>query len=239
MPRILLVMPSRPLVLGHRGASHSAPENTVAAFEEARAQGADGVELDVRRTADGVLVVHHDPAVEPVGLLAAVDFAALRAACPDVPTLGESLAACAGLLVNVEVKCLPWEPDADPEHTVVRATIDAARAHPGGIVVSSFDLGAIDEARRYAPDVATGWLVHGQDPGRAARVAREHGHAWVHPDRVAMLRDPNAAVAACHAEGARVDVWTVDDPGEIRALAAAGVDAIITDVPDLALAALA
>jgi glycerophosphoryl diester phosphodiesterase len=62
-------MPSRPLVLAHRGANRLARENTVDAFVRARELGADGVELDVRRTADGVLVVHHDAAVEPVGLL--------------------------------------------------------------------------------------------------------------------------------------------------------------------------
>ena len=63
-------MARRPLVLGHRGASAGAPENTVAAFTRARELGADGVELDVRRTADGVLVVHHDPDVRGVGLIA-------------------------------------------------------------------------------------------------------------------------------------------------------------------------
>ena len=62
-------MENRPLVLGHRGASHACPENTLAAFAQARAFGADGVELDVRRTADDRLVVHHDPHVDGFGLI--------------------------------------------------------------------------------------------------------------------------------------------------------------------------
>src|SRR6188768_3753377 len=105
-------MAARPLVLAHRGACRQAPENTLNAFARARALGADGVELDVRRSADGVLLVHHDATAEPLGAFAALPFAEIRAARPSVPTLAEALDACAGLLVNVEVKCLPWEPDA-------------------------------------------------------------------------------------------------------------------------------
>jgi glycerophosphoryl diester phosphodiesterase len=61
----------------------------------------------------------------------------------------------------------------------------------------------------------------------------------MHPDRGAVLSAPGDAIGACHAHGLRVDVWTVDDPEEIRTLAAAGADAIITNVPDVARAALA
>jgi Glycerophosphoryl diester phosphodiesterase len=147
-------MASRPLVLAHRGACLRAPENTVEAFAVARELGADGVELDVRRTADGVLVVHHDPEVRDVGLIASMTLADLRAARPQLATLEDALDACRGLVVNAEVKCLPWEPDSDADGSVMRATIDAVRAHDGMIVVSSFDLGAVDRARAQAPDLA-------------------------------------------------------------------------------------
>lgn len=227
-------MQPAPLVIAHRGASRRARENTIDAFRCARDLGADGVELDVRRTADATLVVHHDPAVDDLGMLAGLGFPDLRAARPDVPTLGEALAACAGMLVNVEVKCLPWEPDADPGYVVARRAVDEARDHDGGIVVSSFDLGAIDAVRAYAPNVDTGFLVHGQDPATMARLAVEHGHGWLHPDAAALLANPDA-LAACHDIGVRVDVWTVDDPDAIRTLAVHGVDAIITNVPDVAL----
>src|SRR6478735_8478443 len=113
-------MVSRPLVLAHRGASAQAPQNTLEAFALARTLGADGVELDVRHTADDMLVVHHDPDAEGIGLLAGADFATVRAAQPALPTLAEALAQCEGMLVNVEIKCLPWEPDADlPDRPVL------------------------------------------------------------------------------------------------------------------------
>jgi glycerophosphoryl diester phosphodiesterase len=231
-------MPSRPLVLGHRGASRQAPENTLEAFTLARELGADGVELDVRRSADGTLVVHHDAAAEPVGLLAAQPFAAIRDALPSIPTLGEALDACEGWFVNIEIKCSPWEPDADAEHRVVRGAIDSARDRNLRVLVSSFDLATIDAARAHAPEIPTGFLVHRSDLRMSGSVAHSHGHAWLHPDRAAVLAAPDEAVHRAHDTGLRVAVWTVDDPDAIRVLAAAGVDAVITNVPDVALAAL-
>ena len=182
-------MAARPLVLAHRGANRQAPENTVAAFARAARLGADGVELDVRRSADGVLVVHHDVIAEPLGPLVEQPFAAIRAAQPAIPTLAEALEACAGMLVNVEVKCLPWEADADPEHTVVRAAVDLIRERDADVVVSSFDLGTIDAVRDHAPELRTGFLVHQLDLPVAAARAREHGHAWLNPDVASTLAD--------------------------------------------------
>ncbi len=232
-------MADRPLVLAHRGASRAAPENTIPAFIKARELGADGVELDVRRTDDDVLVVHHDPEIVGFGLITAHPFDVLRAARPDVPTLVEVLAACTGLLVNVEIKCLPWEPDADaPDRPVVRAVAAAVRAHAPDAIVSSFDLGAVDACRTFAPELVTAWLTSGQDVATAAAVAAEHGHGWLHPDRMAALAASSTDIDEAHGRGVRVDVWTVDEPEEIRTLAAAGVDAIVTNVPDVALVAL-
>src|SRR4051794_38421051 len=174
-------MTRKPLVLGHRGASAAAPENTVAAFARARELGADGVELDVRRSADGVLVVHHDPDLRDAGPIKAMTLAELRATQPDLATLEEAFDACAGLVVNAEVKCLPWEVDADTDGSVMRATLDmitarATSAAGGSFVVSSFYLGAVDLAREYAPEIATGWLTHGQEVSEGAPRAAAHGH---------------------------------------------------------------
>jgi len=231
-------MSRRPLVLGHRGASAAAPENTRAAFARAREMGADGVELDVRRTADDVLVVHHDPEVEGVGVIRSVPFAVLRAARPELLRLDEALDECRGLLVNTEVKCLPWEPDPDPDGAVGRATVDAIARTATNAVLSSFDLNAVDRVHEYAPELETGWLTHGQELAAAAQLAAGHGHAWVNPDlRAARLAGADG-IAAAHDAGLRVSVWTVDDLDDARALAADGADILITNTPDRLIAAL-
>ena len=122
-------MAHRPLVLGHRGRRTPGRRTPSPRSRKARELGADGVELDARRTADGVLVVHHDPHVDGFGLIVEHPFAALRAAHPEIPTLAEALDACAGMIVNVEIKCLPWEPDADtPDRAVVHAVVELLRA---------------------------------------------------------------------------------------------------------------
>jgi len=235
-------MAGRPLVLGHRGASAARRENTLAAFAKARELGADGVELDVRRTADAQLVVHHDPEAEGIGLLAGTSFDAMRATRPDIPTLDEALDACSGMIVNVEIKCLPWEPDPDEDRSVVRAVVELlrrAQAVPSSdVIVSSFDLGAVDAARAMAPEVATAWLTSGQELAVGAATAREHGHAWLNPDRAVALRTKPDEIADAQRNGVRVNVWTVDDPTEMAALATAGVDALITNAPDVALETL-
>jgi glycerophosphoryl diester phosphodiesterase len=226
-------MPPAPIVFGHRGAPRAARENTIAAFAAARASGADGVELDARRTLDGVLIVRHDP-------IPGVWWRDIEARDPDTPTLVDALQACAGMLVNVEIKCLPWEPDADDaDHSVVRAVIDVVREHAPDAIVSSFDLTAVDAVRVFAPELVTAWLTSGQALANAAAVAAEHGHAWLHPDRATALADGAAGIADAHRAGVRVNVWTVDESEEMRALADAGVDAIVTNVPDVAVATFA
>src|SRR3954471_509687 len=230
-------MVSRPLVLAHRGASAQAPANTLEAFVLARTLGADGVELDVRRTADGVLVVHHDPDAPAIGLLADAEFANVRAARPDIPTLAEALAQCEGLLVNVEVKCLPWEPDSDlPDRPVLRAVIEHVRASSTAVVISSFELDAVDACRALAPELTTSWRTSGQQLDTTIPIAVERGHQWLHPDRDAALSTTPETIARAHDDGLLIDVWTVDEPGEVQALVALGVDGVITNVPDVVLA---
>ncbi len=238
-------MEHRPIILGHRGASAARPENTLAAFAKARELGADGVELDARKTADGWMVVHHDPQVEGFGLIVEHQYSELRAAHPEIPTLVEALDACTGMLVNVEIKCLPWEPDADtPDRFAVHAVTEilrgAVRRNGSGteFIVSSFDLGAVDACRGFAPELTTGWLTSGQELSAAAPVTVEHGHTWLNPDRALALRAAKAGIAEAQKLGVRVNVWTVDEPADIAVLADAGVDGIITNVPDIAIATL-
>jgi glycerophosphoryl diester phosphodiesterase len=228
-------------VWAHRGARRQARENTVDAFRRALALGADGVELDVRRSDDDQLVVHHDAAARRLGVLAGQPFAAIRAAHPEIPTLDEALDACAGVLVNVEVKNFPGEADYDADDRVAALVAEALDRRGGDtVLVSSFNLVTLDRFHRLAPAVPTGFLtLRGFEPDAAVRLAHDRGHAAVHPD-VRGLRGGRAAafVDAAHHEALRVHVWTVNDPERIRRLAGAGVDAVITDVPDVARAAL-
>jgi glycerophosphoryl diester phosphodiesterase len=213
-----------PAVLAHRGAARAAPENTVAAFRAAAALGADGVELVVRRAADGALVVHHDPIGD-------------HPLAPDVPTLVDALDAVTGV-VNIEVKGLPTEPDYDADHGVARevARVVAQREMHDRVIVSSFDTDALDCVRATDARIRTGWLTL---PGFAVeeivKGARARGYDAIHPERRALLaHDAVALVALAHDAGLAVNTWTVDDPDEMRALADAAVDAIITNVPDRA-----
>jgi glycerophosphoryl diester phosphodiesterase len=227
----------RPVVLGHRGAPRVERENTVAAFRLAVELGADGVELDVRRTADGALVVHHDPTVAGVGPIVAATAAELAGAAPWVPTLADALAACAGALVNVEIKNFPGEPDWDPAQQVA-ATLPGELGE-ADVVVSCFLSAAVERVREVAPGVPTGLLVLPGDPRAAIDDAAARGHDALHPcDQGLDAATVAAVVARCHDVGLRCHVWTVDDPDRMRLWAGAGVDALITNVPDVARAVL-
>ncbi len=210
----------------------------MAAFAAARQAGADGVELDVHRSADGVLLVHHDADAPELGVLAAVPFSTVRARCPWLPTLPEVLDECAGLLVNIEIKNSPGDADFDSTEGVAEAVVAllAERANRDRVLVSSFHLPSIDRVRALSPEIETGFLaVADPTPEEAIAVAVAGGHHAVHPF-FGMLGDARAATvcAAAHEQGLVVNPWTVNDPDEIARLAAAGVDAVVTDVPDIA-----
>ena len=153
------------MVVAHRGASHDRPENTAAAFTEARLQGADWVELDVRLSADDVLMVHHDAHYGDGRLVREVP----ATDAPDhVPNLAEAFEACEGMGVNVEVKNLPGDPDHDASAMVCEAVAGLAAAYrpPELLLMSSFDITAVDRIRATDPSLPTAWLVaerHGTD----------------------------------------------------------------------------
>lgn len=230
-------MATTPRILGHRGAPRVSRENTLDAFTAALAEGADGVELDVHATADGVLVCHHDCVVPEVGLIESLEWSALRAAAPSVPTLDAVLDLCAGTLVNVEVKNSEGDPGYDPTETAADAVVAllAARDRRDEVVVSSFSIASIDRVRALDPQVPTGFL-YAPDLANADAllVAKVGGHGAIHPHWVSLAgEDGPAFVAECHDAGVAVNVWTVNDEPVAAALAAAGVDALITDTPAL------
>jgi glycerophosphoryl diester phosphodiesterase len=228
------------LVLAHRGANRYAPDNTLAAFRKAVELRADGVELDVHRTADDKLVVRHD-ASTPAGMLSEMTSSTVRAALPEVPLLDEALDVCAGRLVNVEIKNVPGEGDWDPSRQSAALLVDVLerRGRRDHVIVSSFDLPSIDRVRSLSSSVPTALLTWGTDPIEGLAIVQDHGHHALHPDvRSVTARSPEAIAASAHARGLQLTVWTVNDPDELGRLAAAGVDALITDVPDAALRAL-
>jgi glycerophosphoryl diester phosphodiesterase len=212
------------IVLAHRGLHRTERENTVAAFRAAARVGADGVELDVRRTRDQVLVLHHDPSLTRLGPLVEVMAAELPA---WMPTLAQALDACAGMaMVNVEIKADPDGPDVAAQ---VAALLGARLSEPGPrLLVSSFDLATIDAHRAAAPGVATGWLTVAADATVVATVA-ERGHAMIHPHHA--LIDA-ALLAAARRHDLGVVAWTVDDPARAAELAALGVEVLISNEPD-------
>lgn len=226
---------NRPTIIAHRGASKAHRENTVAAFAAAGPLGAEAIELDVRRTADGALVVHHDAALGDGGpAIVTLGRADLP---PHLPTLAEALDACGGLVVNVEIKNDPNEPDFDDAATVADGVVaEVARRGIGArILVSSFHRPTIDRVRSLDPDLATAFLYADPDGVGMLAAAVEHGHGAIHP----WFGFVDAAlVDAAHAAGVAVNVWTVDDPEAMLRLAEAGVDGIVTNVPDVALEVL-
>lgn len=244
MSRSRFARPSgRPLVLGHRGAPRVARENTLEAFAAARALGADGVELDVHATADGALVVHHDASAEGFGVLAQRPLADIRAGLPFVPTLEEVFEVCTGMLVNVEIKNSPGDADFDAEEHVAAAVVELVRARSlhASVLVSSFHLPTIDRVHALDPDVATGYLFV-VEPAvlDAAEIAARQGHAAIHPFFGVLGEDTaSSVVGRAHELGLDVNVWTVNGEDDVARLAAAGVDTIMTDVPDVALGVLA
>jgi glycerophosphoryl diester phosphodiesterase len=222
-----------PAVIAHRGASRAERENTIAAFEAAVAMGADGIELDVRRTADGLLAVHHDAITSRGALIVATDFGELQ---HDIVDLASALEVCGDLLVNVEIKNRVGDADHDPVAALVSPVIEALDrfGRPDQLLVSSFDLGTIDRVRSES-GYRTAYLVDRGDPTAVLRTCIDHGHEVVHPwDRLV----DEVFVAQAKSLGLEVNVWTVDDPSRMRQLAALGVDGIVTNVPDIAIKTL-
>jgi glycerophosphoryl diester phosphodiesterase len=168
-------------VFAHRGCTEGFTENTVDAFAEARRRGADGVELDVRLTADGALAVHHDAEIPGVGTIAQLEVGDLPA---HVPLLPDVLAVCDGMMVNVEIKNAPQDPGWDPGEAV--AALTAAAIEEAGwttrVFVSSFQvatLRAVQAADRRL-DLGALWGF-GTEAEAALAEAVEAGFAAVHP----------------------------------------------------------
>lgn len=230
-------------IWAHRGNRAAEPENTIAAFESAIAVGADGIELDVHLTSDGVAVIHHDDdATLPDGArvpLRSLDREAVAAldvgaggVVHRVPTLDEvlELLAPTRLALNIEIKGSRYASPAIVE-TVVRAARDSGMADR--VVYSTFEHSTLAAVRDFDP---------------AAEIAPLYVDALVRPwDYVASL---GATAAHPYVEtlaepgilegfalaGIAVRPWTVNDWSDLERLMRAGVDAVMTDDPAAAVA---
>jgi glycerophosphoryl diester phosphodiesterase len=233
-----------PLVIAHRGASSDAPGNTPAAFEAAIALGVDAVELDVRRTSDGVLVVHHNASRRGVPVAMLTHAALVRRSRDEPPTLDTVLDLCAGrVAVDVEIK----EPGFEAE-VMERAS---ARFSREKLLYTSFEESVVSTVRRLDPDAHCGLLLgarrlHSRTQRYEALpfdLAERCGadvlvvHQWLAPLRRRTSRVPGTGLLAeARQRGFPMMVWTVNGPQRLRAYLADGrVAGIITDLPGLAL----
>lgn len=212
------------LIQAHRGESSNLPENTLAAFRQAVTSGFHAIELDVRATHDGVVVVMHDAGIDRTtdgnGRVADFDFAELRhyhTGDGPIPTLDEVLQHCADFegLWNIEIKHRKATPGA----------IAALRKH--GVLqrsqISSMDPAALAKARKLAPELTLGMIVLGPPDEADVAEAEATGCTWMNLDH-----DFFTPIA-----GFKIAVWTVNDPECAQELIAAGVDSIITDSREL------
>ena len=247
------------IVTAHRGASHDAPENTLAAFRLAWEQGADAIEGDFRLTADGAVVCMHDAdthrtcgtshvvAATPLATLRALDVGTWKSpdfAAERCPTFAEVLATVPpGRRFFVELKT---GPEIVP---VLRREIESAGALRASLVVIAFDERTVAACKRELPAIPVHWLTgFKEDPkgsGRwtptAAEVAatvRRSGADGVGLRGERRVVD-GAFIATLAAAGVReFHVWTVDDPDDARFFAEAGAMGITTNRPALIRAAL-
>ena len=159
-------------VIAHRGASKAERENTLAAFRRAGEMGSDAVELDVRRTADGKMAVHHDAALADGRLICEMNASELP---EHIPLLPEALDVCAGMWVNIEIKNHPIDADFDASDTLA-ATVAAhlaERCDDHRWLISCFHRPTVDAMRTLRPEVRTAWLTEGVRDEDCERVARE------------------------------------------------------------------
>lgn len=245
------------VVVGHRGAAAHAPENTMESYRLAVEMGADAIELDVHLTSDRQLAVIHDETLDRTtdrrGRIADLTMDEVREAdagatfarpgdsglpfagqglrVPSLPEVLEWLPEDVGLVVEIKSRAA-----AD-------VVVEAVRTHParssGRLSVISFDEAAINQVHELDPEIRTGYLLVPTQPIRDALVwATEHGHIGVHPWEGDLGIDPLPLLAEAAAYGREMGCYVVNDPERMKHLAALRLWGFVTDVPDVARAAL-
>ena len=229
-------------IWAHRGASARAPENTMVAFRQAAAAGADGIELDVHLSMDGVPVVIHDDTLERTtsgrGAVARASVKKIRSfdagawfdesfRGESVPTLAEVLDWLpSSLRLNIEIK----------EGAAGLAVIELISAYPAAdLVVSSFNHKVLQDLRARDANLPLAFLTDSRFWHGAARKAVACRAIAFHPRQDIVSRP---MMDFCRRHGLAVHTWTVDDPGRVRSLARIGVEGVFTNDPANLLEAL-
>ena len=236
----------RPVIFAHRGACAHAPENTIASFELALAQQADAIELDVKLSSDGYVIVHHDDTVDrttdgtgriknltlaELKKLDAGSFFAEQYKGEKIPTL-EDVFEAVGKRTFINVELTNYKTRGDH---LVETVCMLVKKHnmQKRVIFSSFFASNLSKARSYLPDVPRGLLALG---GFLGSWARSFGftfgkYAALHP----YLKDTTKQeVSRVHRLNRRIHVWTVNKEEDMRRLFNWGVDGIFTDDPQLA-----
>jgi glycerophosphoryl diester phosphodiesterase len=240
-----------PVIVAHRGASSTRPENTLESFEEAISLGAQIVELDVRLSRDGVPVVMHDAVVDRttdgtgfVHELTAEELTSLRVGSEaTVPTFADVLDAVnRRAALAIEIKNIPgdaaYDPTGEPIVEAVHAQLERS-AFDGVALVISFNPSSIEASKALARDVPTGFLTTDLvDPREALAYAVSKEHDMVLPGTRASIPAGESFPAEVHAAGLRVGTWTVDDAETLRMLLERGFDAVASNDPAMALEVL-
>ena len=225
-----------PKVIGHRGAAAYCPENTLESFREARRRGATWVETDIKLTSDGVPIVMHDDSLKRTTGVDRLVAQTPRAELPaGVPTFEEAIACFGeeGLGCNVEIKPCPGR-EAETGRVVVETLRRCWPAHLPAPLLSSFKDESLAAAHRAAPEFARALLIGTiGDDWRARAEAVAAGGINTNGEKLTAVRAVEIRKA-----GYTLSVYTIDDGDVAKALIGMGVDCVITDAPDVILAAL-
>jgi glycerophosphoryl diester phosphodiesterase len=227
---------TEPLVFAHRGGMTLGPENTVQTFDAGMKAGADGLELDVRLSSDGVVVVHHDETLERTtrGSGPVADKTAAELLDLGVPTLREVLERYPQARIIIEMK-----DDTALLGAAVAREVRAADA-VARVCAAGFGAPAVRAARRLLPDMATS--AHQEEVRRALHrtwlgwpLRTSEWQGYQVPERAGWLRVVSPRfIRYAHRAGLKVQVWTVDEEDDMRRLLDWGVDALISNRPELA-----
>ena len=215
-----------PQIIAHRGASGHAYENSLSAFALAKQLRADGVELDVHSTRDGVLLVHHDAQVAGIGAIGALPHDAfLGHRLPNgepIPTLGQVLEQLGAFDVWIEVKTL------DPRWDARLLSVMRAGPSPERYAVHGFDHRIVARLGAIAPLLRRGVLSASYPLDLVGPLTAAGADTlW----QEAHLIDA-ALVETLHGAGKKVIAWTANDPAEIARLTALGIDGICGNYPE-------